>query len=234
MFGELPLILKNKKQQPMKRTVLILLLVLTACSSTEIVENWKNPDIVIFDASKVLLVGISNNAEARERFESKLQKEFEERNVEAVRSLDVFDVSFIDSKKTEKELDAFEQSLLEKDFDAILLTKITGFESRQSFRKSLTELYNYSDGFNEDFRRHQNIYYDEGYYETYTVYNAETSLYCICMDKERSLIWRGSIDILDPENVEKTIKDYVRLLVVAMEEQDLIFRKEDKNEVTNL
>lgn len=218
----------------MKKLVLVLLIALMGCSSTEMIENWKNPDIVIFDASKVLLVGISNNEKARINFENKLQKEFDNRNVEAVRSLDVFDVNFTDSKRTEKDLDALEQSLLDKDFDAILLTKIVGSESRQSFRKSIDDLYTNREGFNEDYRRHQDIYYQDEYYETYTVYNAETSLYCICMGKERSLIWRGSIDILDPDNVEKTIKDYVRLLVVAMEEQDLIFRKEDKNEVTNL
>ena len=218
----------------MKRLLLILLIVLMGCSSAEMVENWKNPDIVIFEANKVLLVGISNNEEARINFESKLQKEFDSRDVEAVRSIDVFDVDFTDSERTERELDDLEQSLLDKDFDAILLTKIVGSESRQSFKKTLNDFYNSQDGFNEDYRRHQDIYYQAEYYETYTVYNAETSLYCICVGKERSLIWRGSIDILDPDNVEKTIKDYVRLIVVAMEEQDLIFRKEEKNEVTDL
>ncbi len=218
----------------MKKLSLVLLITLMGCSSAEMVENWKNPDIVIFDASKVLLVGISNNEGARTKFESKLQKEFDNRKVEAVRSLDVFDVDFTDSRRTEKELDALEQSLLDKDFDAILLTKIIGSESRQSFRKSINDLYTSRDGFNEDYRRHQEIYYDDEFYENYTVYNAETSLYCICVGKERSLIWRGNIDILDPDNVEKTIKDYVRLIVVAMEEQDLIFRKEDKNEGTDI
>lgn len=218
----------------MKKLVLVLLITLMGCSSAEMIENWKNPDIVIFDASKVLLVGISNNEKARTNFESKLQKEFDDRNIEAVRSLDVFDVKFTDSKRTEKELDALEQSLLDKDFDAILLTKIVGSETRQSFKKSIDDFFNNQEGFNEDYRRHQDIYYQDEYYDTYTVYNAETSLYCICMGKERSLIWRGSIDILDPDNIEKTVKDYVRLIVVAMEEQDLIFRKEAKNEVTNL
>ena len=211
-----------------------MLIALMGCSSAEMVENWKNPDIEIFYANKVLLVGISGDVEAREDFESKLQKEFEIRKVDAMRSIDVFDANFTNAKRTEKELDAFEQSLLDKGFDAILLTKIIGSESRQSFRKSINDLYSTRDGFSEDYRRHQDIYYQDEYYETYTVYNAETSLYCICEGKERSLIWRGNIDILDPDNVQKTIKDYVRLIVVAMEEQDLIFTKDNKNEVTHL
>jgi hypothetical protein len=98
----------------------------------------------------------------------------------------------------------------------------------------MNQLYNNKEGFNEDYRRHQNIYYDDEYYENYTVYNAETSLYCICTGKERSLIWRGSIDITDPKNIEKTIHDYVKLIVLVMKEQDLIFRKEYSNESTGL
>lgn len=218
----------------MKKLLLILVPVIFSCSSASLVENWKNPDIVIFDANKVLLVGISGDEESRVDFESRLQKEFEMRDVDAMRSIDVFDVNFTNTKRTEKELDALEQSLLDKGFDAILLTKIVGSESRQSFRKSLNELYKSKEGFNEDYRRHQGIYHDEQYYEVYTVYNAETSLYCICEGKERSLIWRGNVDILDPDNVQKTIKDYVKLIVLAMEEQDLIFRKEESNEATGI
>ena len=48
------------------------------------------------------------------------------------------------------------------------------------------------------------------------------------------MIWRGSIDISDPKNIQKTIKDYIKLVVMAMEDQDLIFIKEEKNEVTGL
>src|SRR5690606_9479924 len=101
---------------------------LTGCTTTSLVENWKNPDIVLFHANKVLIVGMAQDDESRADFETNLQKEFSKRNVEAMRSLDVFDISFTDSRKTEKELDDVEQSLLDKDFDAILFTKVTGSE----------------------------------------------------------------------------------------------------------
>jgi hypothetical protein len=220
----------------MKKLLIVLLVFIFSCSSAELVENWKNPDIVLFDANKVLLIGMTNNDEARVNFENKMKKEFDNRGVEAMRSLDIFDVNFTDTKRTDKELDAVEESLLDKDFDAILFTKIIGSENRQSFRKTMNQLYNSRDGFNEDYRRHQDIYYDDEYYENYTVYNAETSLYCICSGKERSLIWRGSIDVMDPRDIEKTVDDYVKLVVLAMEEQDLIFRKEKEvdDEVSGL
>lgn len=204
------------------------------CSSAEMVENWKNPDIVLFDAYKVLIVGMTQNMDAQDNFESKLHKEFKRRGVESMRSIDLFDVKFTDSKKSEVELDAVEQQLLDKDFDAILFTKIVGYEDREIFRKKLADWTNYNDSFHDDYLSHQPIYYDESYYDKYTVYHAETSLYCICVGKERELIWRGSIDITDPIDINKSIDDYVKLVVLALEEQDLIFRKEKKNEVTNL
>lgn len=218
----------------MKKLLFLSTILLLGCSSAELVENWKDPDTVIFNASKVLLVGMTYNQEARVAFESRLKNEFDLREVESMRSVDVFDVNFTDTKRTEKELDAVEQSLLDKDFDAILFTKIVGSETRQSFKKNVNDFYKNRYGFNEDYRRHQEIYYDEAYYESFTVYHAETSLYCICAGKERSLIWRGSIDIIDPQDIERTIDDYVKLVVLAMEDQDLIFRKESDGDIASL
>ncbi|MBT9188789.1 hypothetical protein [Zobellia russellii] len=211
----------------MKKLAPLLLLLCLGCSSASLVENWKNPDIVLFDAQKVLIVGMTQNQNARESFEAKLQKEFTKRNVEAMQSLDVFDVSFTNSKKSEKELDAVEQSLLDKDFDAILFTKITGSENRESFLSAISKLDNYKGRFNDDYLENQDIFYDDNYYDDFNIYHAETTLYCICEGKDRSMIWRGSIDISDPKNIEKAVDDYIQLVVTAMEEQDLIFRKDE-------
>jgi len=45
-----------------------------SCSSASFVENWKSPDIILIDAQKVLIVGMTQNETARGNFESKLQK----------------------------------------------------------------------------------------------------------------------------------------------------------------
>ncbi len=218
----------------MKKLFPILVFTLLSCSSTQLVENWKNPDIVVFDAYKVLIVGMTQNEDARDNFETRLKREFSKRGVDAERSLDLFDVAFTDSKKSEEELTAVEQQLLDKDFDAILFTKIIGSENYRTLRKSIADLDNYYGRFRDDYIRHQEIYYDDDYYDEFKVYQAETSLYCICVGKERSLIWRAAIDITDPVDIRKTVDDYVKLVILAMEEQDLIFRKEGKNEVTGL
>lgn len=219
----------------MKKFSAIFIFLLMGCSSAELVENWKNPDIVLFDADKVLIVGMTQNKDARKDYETKLHKEFKFRGVESMRSIDLFDVEFTNSERSEEELAAVEQQLLDKDFDAILLTKVVGVENVENFQNEIGNLEDYYDGFEQDYLRHQDIYYNAEYYDDYTIYHAETSLYCICEGKERELIWRGSIDIIDPMDVKKTINDYIKLVIMAMEEQDLIFRKEPKtNETTGL
>lgn len=207
----------------MKKITLLCALYLTGCTSISLIENWKKTDIVLFNANNVLLVGMAQDEGNREYFETKLQKEFTDRNVEAWRSIDIFDLSLTDSRKTEKELDAVEQSLLDKDFDAIILTKITGSENRESFMKSISRWDDHQSRFNDDYLEHQGIYYDDDYYEKFTVYHAETTLYCICEGKERAMIWRGIIEIAEPNNIEKAIEDYVFLVISTLEEQNLIF-----------
>lgn len=204
------------------------------CSSTSLVTNWKNPDIVLFDANKVLLVGMTSSEEARVQFETKLQNEFSKRNIESLRGIDLFDVEFTSSEQSEEELSEVEQQLLNKDFDAILFTKIIGSESKETFRKRMSNIDWSLNSFNDDYLEHQPIFYEDDYYKEFTIYHAETSLYCICVGKERELIWRGNIDIIDPINIDKTIDDYIKLVVFALKEQDLIFHKEHRDEVTGL
>jgi len=218
----------------MKKAIIVLVVLLMGCSSTQLVSSWKNPDYVIFDAYKVLIVGMTPNEDGRTQFETKLKRQFKRRGVESVRSLDLFDVEFTNAARSEEELDEVEQLLLDRDFDAILFTKVIGTEDVQTFRKKMADLDSYYGKFRDDYLTNQDIYYDADYYDQYTVYHAETSLYCICEGKERALVWQGAIDITDPININKTVDDYVELIILALEEQDLIFRSEESTAPANL
>jgi len=209
-----------------KRGTIFLVVILLGCTSAQIVSNWKNPDIVIFNASKVLIVGMARDEGVRKDFETRMKREFTKRDVEAVRSIDLFDVAFTQSARTEAELNRVEQQLLDKDFDAILFTKVLGSENHQSFVNQVAELDKDTWRFRDDYLSNQRIYYDQDNEDSFKVYHAETSLYCICVDKERELIWRGAIDITEPNNISKAIDEYIDLVVTALQDQDLIFRSQ--------
>ena len=93
--------------------------------------------------------------------------------------------------------------------------------------QKLADIERTNERFKDDYMSHQDIYYDDDYYDQYTVYLVETSLYCICVGKERELIWRGVIEITDPIVVNKTIDQYIGLVVREMEDQELIFRQDE-------
>ncbi|NAY92729.1 hypothetical protein GTQ34_12455 [Muricauda sp. JGD-17] len=205
------------------KIVSLFFLLLMGCSGTKLVSTWKNPDIVLFDAYKVLVVGMAQDENTRIEFESRLVEKLEEHGVEAMRSMDLFDVEFTLSEQTEEELNKVEEQLLDKGFDAILFTKVVGTENKRTFKERMNNIDALFVRFSSDYLEHQDIYYDPRYYDTFNIYHAETSLYCICVGKERELIWRGNIDVTEPSNVDKTIDIYIKLITGAMAEEDVIF-----------
>lgn len=199
-----------------------VVLLVTSCAAVHLESSYKNPDVVLFHANRVLIVGMTPDAEAREKFESQLQASFEKQGVDAVRSIDLFDVAFTASERTEAELDRVEQQLLDKDFDAILFTKLVDVETRQSLGRQIREMGKAYDRFRDDYLVHQGIYYNQDGTDPKSDYYAETALYCICVGKERELIWRSDVRISNIRNTEKVIREYDRLLMSTLEEAQLI------------
>ncbi len=209
--------------------ILIVAGLLTSCSSSELVEVWKNPDIDTFEANKVLVIGMTADTDGRKVFEKKLTQTLKNNGVTSEKSLDFFEKSFTQSPKTEEELLAMEGKLLEAGFDAILLSKVLAVEDKVTVVQAYRNLDKDFKSFKDDYYQNQDIYYEDGYYSAYEIYHAETSLYCICPDKERELIWKGSIDITEPENVKKAVGDYIKVLIWALKGQKLLIIEEELN-----
>ena len=210
----------------MKSLILIVAIgFLTSCTTTQLVDTWRNPDVAAYNSSKILIVGLTSNKKAREKFERKLKREYEKRGIEAVMSLEVFEAS-LSTEKTENELKELENRLIEDGFDSILFSKLIGVEDKMAYNSTYRDIdYSYRN-FRDDYYKNQDIYFNPEYYIKYKVYHAETSLYCICPVKDRELIWKGYIDILDPESANNTVDDYVALVVYALEEEQLLFKKQ--------
>lgn len=214
----------------MKSLIKLVLLFLTtvilnSCTTTQLVEYWKNPEVDSLSLSKVLVIGMTPNLEARDKFEKLLEQELESRGIDAIPSLDIFESKFRMEGKTEKELKFIEDVLTANYYDAVIYTKVVGVEDRRVFSEKYKEKKYLDVKFKDEYYNHRDILENPNYYDSYKVYNAETSLYCICPTKDRELIWKGYIDIVDPKSIEETVNDYVNLLVLALEEQQLINKK---------
>jgi hypothetical protein len=202
--------------------LLILFGVVSACSETHLVDYWKNPDIDVYSPQKVLILGLTSNDEARVQFETKLKIALEDRGIQAVRSIDVTALDTDRGKLNEDQLNALEKQLIAEGFDTILFSSVLGVEDKIAYKSNYDGFDETYKRFKEDYLRYQDSFYNPDYYDEYTIYHAETSMYCICPTKERELLWKGYIDITDPREIGKTVNEYVNLVVLALEELNLI------------
>lgn len=208
----------------MKKIVFILgILILTACSSTRFVDSWKNKEIALFSPQKLLIIGMTENLTARKIFEEELKKQFVNRGINAFESSVAIDQSFTSSKRSKEEIDLMKEDLLQKGFDAVVITAIIGIDNKTIRRSGYyTFGYNWWYRFGPYFYRFQDIYYTPDYYENYKVFHIETSIYNINGDEDKSLVWVGTFDIVDPVNITSTVDDYVARIITQLEREGLI------------
>ncbi|MCG2419125.1 hypothetical protein K8089_08835 [Aequorivita sp. F47161] len=210
----------------MKRlfTFLVFTVLFASCSSSRLVDEYINTESPNFQASKVLVVGLTPDGGLQRQFEYSLVNALEAENVTAVKSVDYFEVAADQIDQSEENLANLEKQLIDAGFDAVLFSKVTGQESKvtivQSYRNIAKSFESFSDYYSEN-----RPAYRSGQTEDYPVYNTETSLYCLCPGTERDLIWRGKIDIVDPPRAATTIRDYVKTLVQTLKKNDLLIAK---------
>ena len=206
-----------------KLVILLISLFFVGCASPKLISSWKSPEADTYQVYKVLVVGMTQDMEIRTAFETRLRDALIAKGFETERSLELLDKEFTASEKTEADLDEVEQRLLEQGFDAILLTKVIGSENRETFKQRMSGIDNLYTQFSNDYLNNQNVYFDKDYYETFKIYTAETSLYCICLDRERALIWRGNINVAEPVKLERTIDSYIKVIEDAMRKDRILF-----------
>ncbi len=201
-----------------------MIILISGCSSVRVVDSWKNETLLFFKPQKLLVLGVTQNLTARKIFEESLKEEFVSRNINAYESTKIFDESFTDSKKTEEEVNKMIKDLSEKGFDAVIITAVKGVDERRSYdRGYYTVGYSWT-RFGGYYYRFQDVYYNPGYYDDYKVYHVETSIYNINEDDNKSLVWVGALDIVDPQGITTTVNEYVNAIIATLERERVITR----------
>ncbi|WP_442266523.1 hypothetical protein ACSIGC_02085 [Tenacibaculum sp. ZS6-P6] len=209
----------------MKKIILlgILLLFNISCVSNKLVQQYKNPDIGFFHANKVLIISLNTNTESRQITENSIEKALKNQGVFVEKSIDFLNTPFIKKEISKTEFQKIEDDLLKNDFDAILVTKIIGRQKRYHTTSLLYQYMKSNQTFEEYYYGNQyNYMIEKGKKEDYVILVFETSLYCICPDKERELIWKGQFEIKDQDNMEKNINKLKKQLINSLKNNDLL------------
>jgi hypothetical protein len=189
------------------------------------VDSWRSDDYVYYKPKKILIVGITDNLTARKIFEQNLKNEFTERGINAVESFDVFKNTFLISKQSEVEIDQEVDKLVSEGYDAILISVVKGVDDKVAYSGDQLRTGYYWQRFGRYYYLYQDVYFEPGYYNNYKVYHIESSLYNIRIDNDKSLVWVASYNIVDPNNINSTVKEYVKSIIQALEQESLIPKK---------
>lgn len=212
----------NKIKQMKTILVIFSILLLSACSSVRLVESWKLDQTDPFNPKKVVVLGVTQNLTARIIFEETLKKELQSRGIQAVESIKVFDISFTDSKRTDDEIETMITGLSEEGFDAVIITTVKGVEKKTSYRPGHTTIGYHWERFGRYYYRYQHVYYTPGYYNEYNIYLVETGVFNINEEDEKSLVWIGAFEIVNPETIKNTANEYVKAIILQLEKEKII------------
>ncbi|SRX55141.1 hypothetical protein [Aequorivita sp. CIP111184] len=205
-------------------SIAVFILLLSSCSTSRLVDEYVNSETPNYQASKVLVVGLTPDSELQRQFEYSLVIALKEENVTAVKSVDYFGSAFSENNQSEDNLENIEKELLNAGFDAVLFSKVTGQENKVNIVQSYRNFTKSFESFTDYYYENKPVYVSDQT-ENYEVYNTETSLYCLCPGEERDLIWRGKIDIVNPPAAANTIRDYVKTLVRTLKKNKLLIVK---------
>lgn len=208
-----------------KKAVFILFFLIISCSSTKLISSWKNPEYYFFYPKKILVIGVTSNFEARKTFEFQLTKELQARKINALQSAVVFESSFKDSKQTEKDIEAEVDKLLTKGYDVILISLVKEIDENESFASESSKTDYHLRRFILYYLAYQESYFNQDYYKKYKVFNIETSIYHLNPESNKSLVWQGYFDLVDPNSNSKAIDSYIKKLLKTLEKENIIPKK---------
>ncbi len=196
-------------------TIISLLIIFSSCSTSRLVEQYIDPESDGFRTQKILVVGLTPDGGLQRQFEYSMARALEKQNVIAVKSVDLFGEPFKVAENTDEQWEVFESELIKSGFDSVLLSKITGKESKVTLAQSYRNLVRTFETFGDYYKENKSAP-ESGQLEDYPVLNTETSLYCLCPNKKNDLIWRGNIDIVNSPDFQKSIQDYVKTIIKTL------------------
>lgn len=205
--------------------LLLVSILMPGCSPTKLIQHYKNPDAVNLKIKKVFIIGVSADKDLRRTYETRMSEELGKRGVIAIRSIDYFEASFTDNEQKIEQLNSIENKLFDAGFDATLIAKISKKESKISMEEAYRNFAKKHQTFEDYYYNNQHIYLTKQL-ERHQVYTTETSLYCICPEKERELLWRSEIEVVDATKVMRNINSYINVLFKNLQENKLLHSAE--------
>ena len=211
----------NKASRFLIGTAVVSIFFLSACATTKLTEEWKDKSYTKGPLKSVMVLGVTENLKTRKMFEDAFAKQFENRSVKAIASLDAIpqDVKLsLDNVESHKEI--IKAAAAKHGMETILVTHLAGVDTKEVYYPGSHDPYSPGIG---DF----GSFYAEAFTATYTpgryAQNKYIRLANNLYDVEREkLIWFAQSQTVDPKSVNEMIGALGKMVMKSLEKNGLI------------
>ena len=186
-------------------------LLLGACASTSLVNQWKSPEFTGPPLRKVLVVGVTKQPSVRRVFEDEFSAALRAAGVQAVQSYTVI------HQDGQAEQSVLEQAVAKVGADAVMVTRLVRTEQQTQVVPAYYPAVGM--GFYGWYSSAWVGYYDPPMVYSYEVVTVDTSLYSPPQSK---LLWSGITETFAPTDVKKSTADYAKVIIGALRKDGLL------------
>ena len=184
----------------------VLLMILTACSTTKLSGTWQDENISGKKFQKLLIIGAARQQNVRELFENEFVRQLEDHGIKAIPSYTLI--------STEKMLDkeTIVSHIAKNGIDAVLITRMTGSKGERETETGNTYRvpYAYYNQMHEYYKKGLESTHESSPVTTHKVIILETNIYNAETEK---LAWATASDVYVQDAKYKLTKDFIKLIV---------------------
>lgn len=198
----------------------IMLMLLTACSSSRITHSWKAENISSKKFNKIMVVAMikDNDIAKREMMENHLIGDLAERGYTAVSSIKEYGPKSFEGMKEEEVLNKLQNTGVDAVLTIVMLDK-----QRERYYVPGRVYYSPYVIYHRRFYRYYNTMYDRiyspGYYQVNTRYFWESNLYDL---STKELLYSVQTESFDPESAQSLGHEYGKLIVKDMFDKNVL------------
>jgi hypothetical protein len=185
----------------------------TACSSTQVTEQWSDPEQKTA-FTNLLVLSLNQNDTQRRMFESGFIQQLDKRGIESTASYELL------PDKKDLSTEAIKSAIAGTGIDAVLVMRQVRVKKEDRY---VPPRYDYvGDPFYGSFYGYYGRFapiYTPGYITEDTIVHLETNLYRVDGEK---LIWSGKTETFNPTNTNSLIDELAKTIVGELSKDNLI------------
>ncbi len=190
-----------------------LMVMLGACSSTNLSQVWSDRQYHNNSIQEVLVVSMAKQEGVRKSFEQTMSKEFAEKGVKGLMASNIFPEGQITPEQ-------FSECFEKMGVDAILVAHLSDVRTEQEYVPGQTyAVPGYYRNFYGYYHQTYSYVQEPGYMQSVKVVNLELNLY---EAKDGELIWTGLTETYDPSDVNVVIDEVSKETVKALEKEGFL------------